>query len=234
MTSATARRACRPLSAARFSIPATRPPRFWSTRPKRRSTGQAVGPRPRRHLHAGNGRGGQARYPHRAGSAARRLGRRGRAAFPAHRRPQDAPHDRLRDAGALDRSAISARCRRPSSSRSPRSAASSARCRSWCCARRRRQPATGRRTCSSSFNLSPSQLVDQNTGLHILSILDRAGFDPRRLEIEITETGLMTRPGLGRARSSRTCAAAAFAFRSTISAPASHRSAACASSISTS
>ena len=45
-----------------------------------------------------------------------------------------------------------------------------------------------------SFNLSPSQLVDQNTGLHILSILDRTGFDPRRLEIEITETGLMSDP----------------------------------------
>ncbi|MBN9079339.1 MAG: GGDEF-domain containing protein [Rhizobiales bacterium 65-79] len=45
-----------------------------------------------------------------------------------------------------------------------------------------------------SFNLSPSQLVDQNTGLHILAILDRMGFDPRRLEIEITETGLMTDP----------------------------------------
>ena len=45
-----------------------------------------------------------------------------------------------------------------------------------------------------SFNLSPSQLVDQNTGLHILSILEKTGFDPRRLEIEITETGLMTDP----------------------------------------
>lgn len=45
-----------------------------------------------------------------------------------------------------------------------------------------------------SFNLSPSQLVDQNTGLHILAILDKCGFDPRRLEIEITETGLMTDP----------------------------------------
>ncbi len=45
-----------------------------------------------------------------------------------------------------------------------------------------------------SFNLSPSQLVDQNTGLHLLSILDRGGFDPRRLEIEITETGLMSDP----------------------------------------
>src|SRR5690606_10875795 len=41
-----------------------------------------------------------------------------------------------------------------------------------------------------SFNLSPSQLVDQNTGQHILAILQRTGFDPRRLEIEITETGL--------------------------------------------
>jgi len=45
-----------------------------------------------------------------------------------------------------------------------------------------------------SFNLSPSQLVDQNTGLQILSILNKTGFDPRRLEIEITETGLMTDP----------------------------------------
>ncbi|HWK65764.1 MAG TPA: EAL domain-containing protein [Rhizobiaceae bacterium] len=45
-----------------------------------------------------------------------------------------------------------------------------------------------------SFNLSPSQLVDQNTGLHILAIVERTGFDPRRLEIEITETGLMSDP----------------------------------------
>jgi diguanylate cyclase (GGDEF)-like protein len=45
-----------------------------------------------------------------------------------------------------------------------------------------------------SFNLSPSQLVDQNTGLQILAILERTGFDPRRLEIEITETGLVTDP----------------------------------------
>lgn len=45
-----------------------------------------------------------------------------------------------------------------------------------------------------AFNLSPAQLVDQNTGLHILAILERTGFDPRRLEIEITETGLMSDP----------------------------------------
>jgi diguanylate cyclase (GGDEF)-like protein len=49
-----------------------------------------------------------------------------------------------------------------------------------------------------SFNLSPSQLVDQNTGKQILSILDRTGLDPRRLEIEITETGLMTDPASAR------------------------------------
>ncbi len=46
-----------------------------------------------------------------------------------------------------------------------------------------------------SFNLSPAQLVDQNTGRQILSIVHRVGLDPRRLEIEITETGLMTDPG---------------------------------------
>lgn len=45
-----------------------------------------------------------------------------------------------------------------------------------------------------SFNLSPSQLVDQNTAQQILDILERTGFDPRRLEIEITESGLMTDP----------------------------------------
>ena len=45
-----------------------------------------------------------------------------------------------------------------------------------------------------SFNLSPSQMVDQNTGLNILSVLDRVGFDPRRLDVEITETGLMSDP----------------------------------------
>ncbi|MBZ0164961.1 MAG: EAL domain-containing protein [Notoacmeibacter sp.] len=45
-----------------------------------------------------------------------------------------------------------------------------------------------------SFNLSPSQLVDPNTGLQVLSILKKTGFDPRRLEVEITETGVMTDP----------------------------------------
>jgi diguanylate cyclase (GGDEF)-like protein len=45
-----------------------------------------------------------------------------------------------------------------------------------------------------SFNLSPSQLVDQNTAQNVLAILERTGFDPRRLEIEITESGLMTDP----------------------------------------
>ncbi|MEQ9573632.1 MAG: EAL domain-containing protein [Nitratireductor sp.] len=45
-----------------------------------------------------------------------------------------------------------------------------------------------------SFNLSPSQLVDQNTADHILTTLARASFDPHRLEVEITETGMMTDP----------------------------------------
>lgn len=50
-----------------------------------------------------------------------------------------------------------------------------------------------------SFNLSQSQLYDQNTALDILSILDRSGLDPHRLEIEITETGLMSDPISARA-----------------------------------
>jgi len=45
-----------------------------------------------------------------------------------------------------------------------------------------------------SFNLSPSQLVDQQTVSQIKGILASTGFDPRRLEIELTETGLMTDP----------------------------------------
>jgi diguanylate cyclase (GGDEF)-like protein len=45
-----------------------------------------------------------------------------------------------------------------------------------------------------SFNLSPVQLEDPNTGKAVLSILLKTGFDPKRLEIEITETGVMSDP----------------------------------------
>ena len=45
-----------------------------------------------------------------------------------------------------------------------------------------------------SFNLTPSQLMDRNTGPQILSTLEKTGFDPKRLEIEITETGLLGDP----------------------------------------
>ncbi len=45
-----------------------------------------------------------------------------------------------------------------------------------------------------SFNLSPSQLADPNTALQVLSILSKTGFDPKRLEVEITETGVMSDP----------------------------------------
>lgn len=49
-----------------------------------------------------------------------------------------------------------------------------------------------------SFNLSPSQLVDHNTALQILTILKHTGLNPRRLQIEITETGLMNDPASAR------------------------------------
>lgn len=44
---------------------------------------------------------------------------------------------------------------------------------------------------SLSFNISPSQLKDRTLGLRVLSILADAGLSPRRLEIEITESGLV-------------------------------------------
>ena len=93
---------------------------------------QALGTRRRRRLHARDGGGGQARHPHRTGAAPRRVGRRGGALFPADRRPDRPARGRLRDAGALARPRSRPRARRPPSSPSPRSAASSARCRNWC------------------------------------------------------------------------------------------------------
>ncbi|KQY48477.1 EAL domain-containing protein [Rhizobium sp. Root483D2] len=43
-----------------------------------------------------------------------------------------------------------------------------------------------------SFNLSSAQLMDPMTATNVLSIIQRAGLDPRRLELEITETAVMT------------------------------------------
>jgi diguanylate cyclase (GGDEF)-like protein len=43
-----------------------------------------------------------------------------------------------------------------------------------------------------SFNLSSAQLMDPNIADTILSILGRVGLDPRRLELEITETAVMS------------------------------------------
>jgi diguanylate cyclase (GGDEF)-like protein len=42
-----------------------------------------------------------------------------------------------------------------------------------------------------AFNISGIQLCDPGLGLRILSILTQTGFDPRRLELEITETALV-------------------------------------------
>jgi diguanylate cyclase (GGDEF)-like protein len=43
-----------------------------------------------------------------------------------------------------------------------------------------------------SFNLSSAQLMDPGTSGNILSTLSRVGLDPRRVELEITETAVMT------------------------------------------
>jgi len=83
-----------------------------------------------------------------------------------------------------------------------------------------------------SFNLSSAQLMDPKTAFNTLAILNRVGLDPRRLELEITETAVMTDADtaqkiVGELR------AAGCASRSTISAPASRASGACATSPST-
>jgi EAL domain-containing protein (putative c-di-GMP-specific phosphodiesterase class I) len=47
-----------------------------------------------------------------------------------------------------------------------------------------------------AFNVSPVQLRDPTFGLRILSILGQTGFNPRRLEIEITETAIIANLGV--------------------------------------
>jgi diguanylate cyclase (GGDEF)-like protein len=47
-----------------------------------------------------------------------------------------------------------------------------------------------------AFNVSPVQLRDPTLGLRLLSILGQTGFNPRRLEIEITESALVENIGV--------------------------------------
>ena len=51
-------------------------------------------------------------------------------------------------------------------------------------------------TFTLAFNISPVQLRDPTLGLRILSILGQTGFNPRQLEIEITETALVENIGV--------------------------------------
>lgn len=45
-----------------------------------------------------------------------------------------------------------------------------------------------------SFNLSSVQLIDPTTAFAVLSMVQKMDFDPRRIEIEITETAMMSDP----------------------------------------
>ena len=45
-----------------------------------------------------------------------------------------------------------------------------------------------------SFNLSSAQLIDPATAFNVLAVVNRVGLDPRRLELEITETAMMSDP----------------------------------------
>lgn len=44
---------------------------------------------------------------------------------------------------------------------------------------------------SLAFNISPTMMVDRLLGMRIVKVLGETGFNPRRLEIEITETALV-------------------------------------------
>jgi diguanylate cyclase (GGDEF)-like protein len=50
-----------------------------------------------------------------------------------------------------------------------------------------------------AFNVSPVQLRDPTLGLRILAVLGQTGFNPRRLEIEITESALVENIGVAQA-----------------------------------
>lgn len=49
-----------------------------------------------------------------------------------------------------------------------------------------------------SFNLSSAELIDPTTALDVISIINRAGLNPRRLELEITETAIIADPDLAK------------------------------------
>jgi diguanylate cyclase (GGDEF)-like protein len=49
-----------------------------------------------------------------------------------------------------------------------------------------------------SVNLSPVQLRDRNLGLRVLSILGETGLNPRRLELEVTESALVSEAEVAR------------------------------------
>ena len=49
-----------------------------------------------------------------------------------------------------------------------------------------------------SFNLSSAQMTDPRTAANTLAILDKIGVDPYRIELEITETAVMTSPETAR------------------------------------
>jgi diguanylate cyclase (GGDEF)-like protein len=54
-----------------------------------------------------------------------------------------------------------------------------------------RDAANWPRAVTLAFNISPLQLRDETLGLRILAILGETGFDPRRLEIEVTESAIV-------------------------------------------
>ncbi len=153
---------------------------------------EAPRPRPDHRLFPGDRPGDEARDAARAGAAQRDHRRRGRRALPADRRSaqrRGRSASRPWRAGATPTSAMS---RRPCSCLSQKSAASSTRCPRRCCAR---LPQAALVLAEGALPVvQPVLGTADGSGdeQHVLlAIISQVGLDPRRLELEITETAVM-------------------------------------------
>ena len=147
-----------------------------------------------------------------------------RAALPAEGRHRDGLFPQRRGADPLAASRARHRSCRRTSSRSPRNAGSSTPSASGCCAKpagsARRGSARACRRCASRSTSSASQFRQGNLLDVIQQAVNDAGLDPRCLELELTESAVMTNPEESARHPREAERAWACSCPSTISAPA--------------
>ena len=135
----------------------------------------------------GDARAARARIRSGPGPRARRI----RAELPAHpqsRRRRNFRASRRYSAGAAVATSSSPP---PSSSPSPRKPASSSRSANGCCVRPSKRHRAGRPSFCVAINVSSVQFQRGNIVATVLNALGSAGLAPERVEIEITEFGVL-------------------------------------------